>query len=89
MCGYDPKFYSGFLTLILAIHPIQAISTNHSQKKGKRREKEGSNLKMKLHGEEHPKFFKVFYIRAGRLLLTKVPLGYKEKCTKEVKKVFL
>jgi hypothetical protein len=51
MCGYDPKFYSGFLTLILAIHPIQAISTNHSQKKGKRREKEGSNLKMKLHGE--------------------------------------
>jgi hypothetical protein len=42
-----------------------------------------------LHSELHPKFFKVFYLRAGKLLLTKVPLGYKEKGTKEVKKTCL
>ncbi len=44
---------------------------------------------MKLQSELHPKFFKVFYIRTGGLLLTKLLLGYKEKCTKEVKKMFL
>jgi hypothetical protein len=35
----DPKFYSGFLTLILNIHPIQAISSNHSPKGGGKEEK--------------------------------------------------
>ncbi len=84
----DPKFYSGFLPLILTSHPIQAISSNHSPKGGGKEEKK-KDFKMKLQSELHPKFFKVFYIRAGRLLLTKLLLGYKEKCTKEVKKMFL
>jgi hypothetical protein len=35
----DPKFYSGFLTLILTMHPIQAISTNHSPKRGEKKRK--------------------------------------------------
>jgi hypothetical protein len=35
----DPKFYSGFLTLILAIHPIQALSTNSSPKGGEKKRK--------------------------------------------------
>jgi hypothetical protein len=37
--NYDPKFYSGFLTLILTIRPIQAISSNLSPKGGGKEEK--------------------------------------------------